>query len=153
MPLGYPHDNYQFNCAVHSDSDYSYLRGAPSYPSRFIHDPLDAHNCQAPRSPQVARTPGAHNILHHPPLSPATPNESLPDYSDVATPPSLKSPEPSLPLNLENIVAKLDPLLERTATSDITEIAIEGVTPDVVEELRMKLKESNRSGWENLRYD
>jgi hypothetical protein len=58
-----------------------------------------------------------------------------------------------LPLNLENIVSRLDVLLERTASSGITEITIKGVARDVVEELRMKLKESKWSGWENLRYD
>jgi hypothetical protein len=65
--------------------------------------------------------------------------------------PSLEFPATTRPLAFDDVVSTLKPLLEGTA--EIRELLIDGVTLDIVEELRTKSRASKLPGWERLRYD
>jgi hypothetical protein len=75
-----------------------------------------------------------------------------PQLAMLPTPrPSLEPPKLMGPLEFDDVVSKLKPLLEGTGGS--REIMINGVTPDIVEKLQAKSRASELPGFENLRYD
>jgi hypothetical protein len=65
--------------------------------------------------------------------------------------PSLEPPKLTGPLEFDDVVSKLKPLLEGMGGS--REIMIDGVTPDVVEMLQEKSRALELPGFKNLRYD
>ena len=74
-----------------------------------------------------------------------------PNATGLPTPrPSLELPVKTPPLAFDDVVSTLKPLLEGMA--EIRELSIDGVTLDIVEELRTKSRASKLPGWERLRY-
>ena len=65
--------------------------------------------------------------------------------------PSLELSETTHPLVIDDVVSTLKPLLE--GTTRIRELSIDGVTLEIVEELRARSRASKLPGWERLRYD
>ena len=175
MPPSFLHNDFGCHPPVHCNLGHlnlAYPNSGPSPPSpspsslklRFTRSPSSDEGWKAPgrlreahtleiRPPDDTTLKIALPSLPNPRLSPVTPDKQLHSHTALTTDNSLPSKSNVLPLNLKNVMARLEPLLERNTTSAPTEISINGVTPDIVEELRMKFKESGRFGWENLRYD
>ena len=65
--------------------------------------------------------------------------------------PSLELPDTARPLAIDDIVSTLKPLLE--GTTRIRGLSIDGVTLEIVKELRARSRASKLPGWECLRYD
>ena len=150
----------------------SFLHSPPPSPPKVTRVPVvSTSSASAPRDWKKRSGPSALNVIQpevisaedHVPfprpssVSPIAPLSSRlcmtdPNATGLPTPrPSLEFPETTRPLAYNDVVSTLKPLLE--GTTEIRELSINGVTLDIVEELRTKSRASKLPGWEHLRYD